>query len=63
MLINDLPTVITSSMFLFAGDAKNFRVIRTEEDYKVFRNDLNALHAWSTTWQLFNILKCKIFSS
>jgi len=25
-------------------------------------NDLNALHAWSTTWQLkFNILKCKLF--
>jgi len=37
-------------------------VIRTEEDYTALQNDLNALHAWSTTWQLkFNILKCKLF--
>ena len=37
-------------------------MIRTEEDYTALQNDLNALHAWSTTWQLkFNILKCKLF--
>jgi len=45
MFINDLPTVVTSSVLLFAVDAKNFRVIRTEEDYKALQNDLNALHA------------------
>jgi len=62
MFINDLPTVVTSSVLTFADDAKIFQVIRTEEDHKALQNDLNALHAWSTTWKLkFNILKCKLF--
>ena len=49
---------------MFADDAKILWVIRTEEDYTctAFQNDLNALHAWFTIWQLkFNILKCKLF--
>jgi len=62
MFINDLPSVITSSILLFADDTKILRVIRTEEDYTALQNDLNALYTWSTTWQLkFNILKCKLF--
>ena len=47
---------------MYADYAKIFRVIKTEEDYTALQNDLNALHAWSTTWQLkFNILKCKLY--
>jgi len=62
MFINDLPSAVSSSIFMFADDAKLFRVIKCKDDYVALQNDLDALHTWSTIWQLkFNILKCKLF--
>jgi len=53
---------VSSSIFIFADNAKIFRIIRCEDDYSALRKDLDALHTWSVNWQLkFNILKCKLF--
>ncbi len=41
--INDLPSVIHSFIFLFAGDAKIFRVIRHIEDPTFLLGDLASL--------------------
>jgi len=43
MFINDLPSVVSSLIFMFADDAKIFKVIRSHDDYKTLQNDLNAL--------------------
>ena len=58
MWINDLPSVVSSSIFMFADDAKIFRVIKSKDDHVAFQSDLDSLHTWSVTWQLkFNVLK------
>jgi len=50
MFINDLSSVVSSSIFMFADDAKIFKVIRSHDDYMTLQNDLNALYTWPTTW-------------
>jgi len=61
MFINDLPSVVSSSIFMFADDTKIFRIIKSSDDHKALQSDLDALHAWSVVWQLsFNISKCKL---
>ena len=60
MFVNDLRSVVSSPMYMFADDTKIFRVIRTSEDYSLLQHDLDLLYEWSIHWQLkFNILKCK----
>ena len=62
MFVNDIPSIVSSPVFMFADDTKIFRVIRNEEDYVTLQNDLNCLYSWSQLWQLkFNISKCKHF--
>jgi len=61
MFNNDLPSVVSSSIFMIADNPNFFKVIRSHDDNMALQNDLNALYAWSTTWQLkFNILKCQL---
>ena len=45
LFINDLPSVVSSSIFMFANDTKIFRVIRSEEDHIALQNDLFKLAA------------------
>ena len=60
MFVNDLPSVVSSPVHMFADDTKIFCVVRTREDYSVLQHDLDLLYEWSIRWQLkFNILKCK----
>ena len=60
MFVNDLPSVVSSPVYMFADDTKIFRVVRTSEDYSALQHDLDLLYEWSIRWQLkFNILKCK----
>ena len=60
MFVNDIPSIVSSPVFMFADDTKIFRVIRNEEDYVTLQNDLICLYSWPQLWQLkFNISKCK----
>ena len=59
--VNNLPSVICSSLMLFADDTKIYRCILSTEDAENLQADLNTLSQWSTTWQLpFNVDKCKV---
>ena len=60
--INDLPqSVGSSSMLLFADDAKCFRPITNPSDCSLLQDDLYRLLDWSNKWKLhFNISKCAL---
>ena len=61
LFINDLPSVATSTSDLFADDTKVHRPVSTQEDAKTLQDDIDAMHDWSTRWQLpFNDQKCKV---
>ena len=59
LFINDLPqSVRSSSMLLFADDAKCFRPITNPSDCSLLQDDLVRLLDWSNKWKLhFNISK------
>jgi len=60
MFVNDIPSTVSSPVFMFANDTMIFRIMRSSDDYKALQLDLNVLYKWSLNWQLkFNILKCK----
>jgi len=60
MFVNDIPSIVSSPVYLFADDTKLFHVIKNRDDQLALQNDLNLLYNWSITWQLsFNKLKCK----
>ena len=57
--VNDLPEVVRSHVQLFADDTKLYRPVALPEDCRHLQQDLDALAAWSSTWQLaFNESKC-----
>ena len=62
LFINDLPqSVRSSSMLLFADDAKCFRPITNPSDCSLLQDDLVRLLDWSNKWKLhFNISKCAL---
>ena len=41
MFVNDIPSIVSSPVFMFADDTKMFRAIRTSDDYLALQNDLN----------------------
>ena len=47
MFVNDLPSVVSSPVYMFADDTKIFRVVRTSEDYSALQHDLDLLYEWS----------------
>jgi hypothetical protein len=60
IFINDLPGVVQATTALFADDTKVFKPVLNQEDANSLQEDLDALHIWSTKWQLpFNESKCK----
>jgi hypothetical protein len=57
--INDMPSKLTSSCYLFADDTKIFRSIENENSRKCLQEDLNKLGKWSDEWLLkFHPKKC-----
>ena len=61
MYINDMPEVVSSTIRLYADDAKLYWVINSQQDEATLQSDLHTLHAWSTKWLLkFHPEKCKM---
>ena len=60
VFVNDLPSsVLSSSIFLFADDAKCVMPVSSITDCQLLQNDLTRLVEWSTTWNLLlNEDKC-----
>ena len=59
--INDLPSVVSSRVRLFADDCLLYRTIATVEDHVALQQDLHALERWGDTWGMrFNASKCEI---
>ena len=59
--INDMPSSVQSSIYLFADDAKLYRNIASDDDPPALQHDLQQLEKWSEEWQLhFNPSKCKV---
>ena len=62
IFINDLhQSNRSSSLLLFADDAKCFRMIQSPSDCLLLQSDLSRLSNWSSYWKLsFNELKCTL---
>ena len=59
--INDLPSVVSSTVRLFADDCLIYRNIKNKEDQITLQKDLNLLENWGNTWGMrFNAAKCNI---
>ena len=65
IFINDLPEVCEelSRVFLFADDAKLFRVIRCIDDCRMLNESCQRFFDWSVQWGMnVNVDKCKVLS-
>jgi len=61
--INDLPSVVNSTICLFADDCLIYRPIRSREDQDILQRDLDSLEQWSDIWGMkFSPSKCNIMS-
>ena len=61
--INDLPSVVNSTIRFFADDCLIYRPIRSREDQVILQGDLDSLERWSDIWGMkFNPSKCNIMS-
>ena len=59
--INDLPSVISSKVRLFAEDCLVYREIKNRQDQIALQKDLNLLENWGSKWGMrFNAAKCNI---
>ena len=59
--INDLPTVVTTLIKIFADDTKAYNRISNFKDHEELQFTIERLVEWSNTWQLkFNGGKCKV---
>lgn len=52
IFINDLPDLVSSTVYLFADDTKIFNVISSDEDRTTLQDDLHKLDERSKTWLL-----------
>ena len=53
IFVNDLPaSVMSSTVLLFADDAKCIKQISTYSDCVSLQDDLNSLSKWNSTWNL-----------
>ena len=59
--INDLPSVVSSKVRLFADYCLIYRNIKNKEDQIALQKDLNLLENWGNTWGMrLNAAKCNI---
>ena len=61
MHINDLASVVTTQVRLFADECLMYRTIRSIADHVALQQDLAALELWGDTWGVrFNAGQCHI---
>ena len=59
--INDLPSIVSSKVRLFADDCLIYRLIKSNNDQIELQRDLNLLESWGVKWRMrFNAAKCNI---
>ena len=59
--INDLPSIVSSKVRLFADDCLIYRQIKSNNDQIELQRDLNLLESWGVKWGMrFNVAKCNI---
>ena len=59
--INDLPSVVTSKVRLFADDCLVYRNIKNKPDQITLQKYLSLLENWGNAWGMhFNTAKCHI---
>ena len=59
--VNELPSLVSSKIKLFADDTKIYRAIRDNQDVEALQTDLDTLARWTDSWLLkFNTGKCKV---
>ena len=59
--INDMPSIINSSVKIFADDTKIYRKVTEEQDRLQLQSELDAVSDWSNKWQMpFNADKCTV---
>ena len=59
MYINDISSVVQSSIKMFADDVTLYTTVKTPEDCKQLQNDLNSVAGWCDCWQMkLHPLKC-----
>ena len=64
IFINDLPRACTDNyLYLFADDAKLFKIIRSILDAEILNNDCKYMFEWCKNWSMnVNVSKCKVLS-
>ena len=61
--VNDLPSIVSSNLFMFADDLKLYRSITQPLDTTLLQHDINALFHWTQDWLLnLSIPKCYVMS-
>jgi len=61
LFVNDLSSIVSSPLALYADNAKIYHSIQSDSDYLQLLQDLDNLFKWSQDWQLcFNVTKCKV---
>jgi len=61
LYVNELPSLVSSPLLMFADDIKLYRIIRSPEDCLQLQRDIDVLVQWSKTWLLsFSVNKCKV---
>ena len=50
LYINDLPSVVSSKVRVFADDCLNYRNIKIKEDQITLQKDINLLENWGNTF-------------
>ena len=60
--INDLPSIVSSKVRLFADDCLIYKQIKSNNDQIELQRDLNLLESWGVKkWGMrFNAAKCNI---
>ena len=59
--INNLPSIVSSKVRLFADDCLIYRQIKSNNDQIELQRDLNLLESWEVKWGMrFNAAKCNI---
>ena len=61
LYVNELPSLVSSKLLMFADDIKLYCTIRSPEDCLTLQSDIDVLFEWSNHWLLsFNVVKCKV---
>ena len=63
LYVNELPSLVSSKLLMFADDIKLYCSICSPEDCLILQNDIKVLLNWSKQWLLsFNVVKCNGFT-